>query len=96
MQHPNKSVYLSTETRSRGEFSCQISNLVCFYSASYFNFFLLLISQVGKKGSQRGYFNLISSVTVGPSGEIIVADSRIQVFSAKGDFLEELYPEGKG
>ena len=56
----------------------------------------LWTSQVGKKGSQRGYFNLISSVTVGPSGEIIVADSRIQVFSAKGDFLEELYPEGKG
>ncbi|XP_069683721.1 tripartite motif-containing protein 3-like isoform X1 [Periplaneta americana] len=55
-----------------------------------------ILFQVGKKGSQRGYFNLISSVTVGPSGEIIVADSRIQVFSAKGDFLEELYPEGKG
>ncbi|XP_049778139.1 tripartite motif-containing protein 2-like isoform X1 [Schistocerca cancellata] len=55
-----------------------------------------LLLQVGKKGSQRGYFNLISSVTVGQSGEIIVADSRIQVFSAKGDFMEELYPEGKG
>ncbi|XP_066995573.2 tripartite motif-containing protein 3 isoform X2 [Anabrus simplex] len=55
-----------------------------------------VLFQVGKKGSQKGYFNLISSVTVGPSGEIIVADSRIQVFSAKGDFLEELYPEGKG
>uniref|UniRef100_T1IBP8 Uncharacterized protein n=1 Tax=Rhodnius prolixus TaxID=13249 RepID=T1IBP8_RHOPR len=43
-----------------------------------------------------GCFNLISAVAVGPDGEIIVADSRIQVFSAKGDFLQEIYPEGKG
>ncbi|KAK7870558.1 hypothetical protein R5R35_009071 [Gryllus longicercus] len=55
-----------------------------------------LLFQVGKKGSQKGCFNLISSVTVGPGGEIVVADSRIQVFSAKGDFMEEIYPEGKG
>lgn len=55
-----------------------------------------LLFQVGKKGSQKGCFNLISSVTVGPGGEIVVADSRIQVFSAKGDFLHELFPEGKG
>lgn len=50
------------------------------------------ILQVGKKGT----FNLISAVTVGPTGEIVVADSRIQVFSAKGDFMEVLYDEGKG
>lgn len=55
-----------------------------------------LLFQVGKKGSHKGSFNLISSVTVGPGGEIIVADSRIQVFSAKGDFMEELFIEGKG
>lgn len=48
--------------------------------------------QVGK----RSTFKLITSVTVGPNGEIIVADSRIQVFSAKGDFSEEIYSEGKG
>lgn len=41
-------------------------------------------------------FKLISSVTVGPAGEILIADSRIQVFSAKGDFSEEIYAEGKG
>ncbi|XP_073971373.1 uncharacterized protein isoform X2 [Rhodnius prolixus] len=52
--------------------------------------------QVGSKGCQAGCFNLISAVAVGPDGEIIVADSRIQVFSAKGDFLQEIYPEGKG
>ncbi|CAH0554867.1 unnamed protein product [Brassicogethes aeneus] len=51
-----------------------------------------ILFKVGKKGT----FNLISSVTVGPLGEIVVADSRIQVFSAKGDFMEVLYDEGKG
>ncbi|XP_049823986.1 tripartite motif-containing protein 3-like isoform X2 [Aethina tumida] len=51
-----------------------------------------ILFKVGKKGT----FNIISSVTVGPLGEIVVADSRIQVFSAKGDFMEVLYDEGKG
>ncbi|XP_063236563.1 tripartite motif-containing protein 3-like [Bacillus rossius redtenbacheri] len=55
-----------------------------------------LLFQVGRKGSHRGCFSLISAVTVGPSGEIVVADSRIQVFSAKGDFLQEFFAEGKG
>lgn len=47
---------------------------------------------MGKKGT----FSLISAVTVGSCGEIVVADSRVQLFSAKGDFLEILYDEGKG
>ncbi|KOC65664.1 Tripartite motif-containing protein 2 [Habropoda laboriosa] len=51
-----------------------------------------ILFQVGK----RSTFKLITSVTVGPNGEIVVADSRIQVFSAKGDFSEEIYSEGKG
>ncbi|XP_031349820.1 tripartite motif-containing protein 3-like isoform X3 [Photinus pyralis] len=51
-----------------------------------------MLFQVGKKG----LFNLISSVAVGVTSEIVVADSRIQVFSAKGDFLEVVYDEGKG
>ncbi|KAK0160628.1 hypothetical protein PV328_008017 [Microctonus aethiopoides] len=51
-----------------------------------------ILFQVGKKSM----FKLISSVTVGPAGEILVADSRIQVFSAKGDFSEEICVEGKG
>lgn len=46
-----------------------------------------ILFQVGKKG----IFNFISSVTVGQAGEIIVADTRIQVFSAKGDFVEILH-----
>ncbi|CAG9865330.1 unnamed protein product [Phyllotreta striolata] len=51
-----------------------------------------MLFQVGKKGT----FNLIASVAVGPLGEIIVADSRVQMFSAKGDFMEVIYDEGKG
>ncbi|XP_065155835.1 tripartite motif-containing protein 2-like isoform X4 [Atheta coriaria] len=51
-----------------------------------------ILFQVGKKGT----FSLISSVTVGPLGEIIVADSRIQVFSAKGDPRKVLFEEGQG
>lgn len=51
-----------------------------------------ILFQVGKKGT----FSLISSVTVGPLGEIVVADARVQVFNGKGDFLEVLYDEGKG
>lgn len=51
-----------------------------------------ILFQVGKKG----VFNLISSVAVGPGGEIVVADSKIQVFSAKGDFLRLVYDDGKG
>ncbi|XP_050304391.1 tripartite motif-containing protein 3-like isoform X2 [Anthonomus grandis grandis] len=51
-----------------------------------------ILFQVGKKGT----FALISAVSVGPTGEILVADSRIQMFSAKGDFMEVIYDEGKG
>ncbi|KAL1491893.1 hypothetical protein ABEB36_012415 [Hypothenemus hampei] len=51
-----------------------------------------ILFQVGKKGT----FSMISSVCVSPTGEILVADSRIQMFSAKGDFMEVLYDEGRG
>ncbi|XP_060527863.1 tripartite motif-containing protein 3-like isoform X2 [Cylas formicarius] len=51
-----------------------------------------ILFQVGKKGT----FSLISSVAIGPLGEILVADSRIQMFSAKGDFMEIIYDEGRG
>ncbi|KAL3268863.1 hypothetical protein HHI36_007952 [Cryptolaemus montrouzieri] len=48
--------------------------------------------QVGSKD----IFNSISSVAIGPAGEIIVADSKVQLFSAKGDFLKVIYDGGKG
>ncbi|KAK9718052.1 NHL repeat [Popillia japonica] len=51
-----------------------------------------ILFQVGKKGT----FKLISSVTVGPTGEIIVADTRIRIFSGKGDFIEIVSDETRG
>lgn len=51
-----------------------------------------ILFQVGKKGT----FHQISSIAVGPNSEIVVADSKIQVFSAKGDFMEVIRDEGKG
>ena len=52
-----------------------------------------MVLQVGKKNT----FNLISAVTVGTNGEIIVADTRIQIFSAKGDFMDTVFAdEGRG
>jgi tripartite motif-containing protein 2/3 len=56
----------------------------------------IVLSQVGKKGSQRGQFNLISSVAASPNDDILVADSRIQIFSSDGDFKREIFSEGKG
>ncbi|XP_044754086.1 tripartite motif-containing protein 2-like isoform X2 [Coccinella septempunctata] len=48
--------------------------------------------QVGSKD----VFKSISSVAIGPDGEIVVADSEIKVFSAKGDFLKVVSDGGKG
>ncbi|XP_014210939.1 tripartite motif-containing protein 2-like isoform X2 [Copidosoma floridanum] len=50
-----------------------------------------VLFQVGKKNT----FKLIISVAVGPAGEILVAGSHIQVFSAKGDFSDEINTDAK-
>ena len=55
-----------------------------------------LLRTLGKKGNGRGQFKDISAVTVAPSGDILVADSRIQVFNSAGDFVREIFPQGKG
>ena len=55
-----------------------------------------LLKTIGSRGSGRGQFKDISAVTVAPSGDILVADSRIQVFNSNGDFIREIYPQGKG
>ncbi|KAK6618438.1 hypothetical protein RUM43_013631 [Polyplax serrata] len=55
-----------------------------------------LLFQVGKKGNAKSCFNLISSICVGPNSSIIVADTSIHIFSAKGDLIEEIcQTEGK-
>ena len=46
--------------------------------------------KIGCKGKNKGEFKELSSVCVGPDGEIIVSDTRIIVFSANGEFLREI------
>ena len=55
-----------------------------------------LLRNIGSRGQGRGQFKDISAVTVAPSGDILVADSRIQVFNPAGDFIREIFPQGKG
>ena len=76
-------------------------DLYCRYGANWFSGFeseanFVLSIQVGKKGSQRGQFNLISSVAASPNDDILVADSRIQIFNSDGEFKREIFSEGKG
>ena len=49
-----------------------------------------LKKKIGRKGKNKGEFKELSSVCIGPSGEIIVADTRIIVFSSSGEFLREI------
>ena len=49
-----------------------------------------MINKIGSKGDKAGQFKLISSVTTGKHDEVIVADSRLQVFSRQGKYLQEI------
>ena len=49
-----------------------------------------LKKKIGRKGKNKGEFKELSSVCIGPKGEIIVADTRIVVFSPSGEFLREI------
>ena len=49
-----------------------------------------LKKKIGRKGGKKGDFKEMSSLCIGPAGEIIVADTRIIVFNAAGEFLREL------
>ena len=49
-----------------------------------------LKKKIGRKGTRRGDFKEMSSLCIGEEGEIIVADTRILIFNAAGEFLKEL------
>ncbi len=51
--------------------------------------------RIGSKGKKAGQFKELGGVCLGPAGEVVVADTRILVFSAAGEFLREL-GGGKG
>ncbi|RWS07481.1 tripartite motif-containing protein 2-like protein, partial [Dinothrombium tinctorium] len=51
------------------------------------------IENINNKGVPR--FSVIGAINIGPNNELIVADSRIQIFSSDGKFVREIYPEGK-
>jgi hypothetical protein len=48
-----------------------------------------LKKKIGQKGTRRGDFKEMSSLCINENGEIIVADTRILVFNAAGEFLKE-------
>ena len=51
--------------------------------------------RIGSKGKGAGKFKELGGVCVGPGGEVLVADTRIIIFSAAGEFLREI-GGGKG
>ena len=55
-----------------------------------------LKKKIGRKGKGKGEFKELSSVCIGPAGEIIVADTRIIVFSPSGEFIREVGGVGGG
>jgi len=49
-----------------------------------------LKGKIGKKGKGTGEFKELSSICIGPQGEIIVGDTRVIVFNSNGEFQQEL------
>lgn len=41
------------------------------------------------------FFGVIEALAIGPNDEVIIADSKIQIFSAEGEPLREIFSEGK-
>ena len=51
--------------------------------------------RIGGKGKGPGGFKELGGICLGPGGEVVVADTRVIVFSAQGEFLREM-GGGKG
>ncbi len=49
-----------------------------------------LLNRIGSKGDKPGQFKVISSVYTGANDDILVTDTRIQVFNQNGKFLQEI------
>lgn len=53
------------------------------------------VFRFGRKGNESGCFNLMSSITIGQQDEVVVCDSRIQIFTSNGKFIREIQVGGK-
>lgn len=54
-----------------------------------------LVRQWGQRGPGEGQLGSIAALATDPDGDVIVADSRIQVFSPDGEYLRTIFkPEG--
>jgi len=49
-----------------------------------------LLRTIGSRGTGKGQFKDISALTIAPNGNVLVADSRIQVFKPNGDYVHEI------
>lgn len=54
-----------------------------------------LVRHWGARGSKPGQLGSVAALCTGPENEVVVADSRIQVFSPEGQFLRTIF-ETKG
>ena len=52
----------------------------------------MLINEIGSKGDKQGQFKLITSIYVASNDNILVTDTRLQVFSRGGNYLREIAP----
>lgn len=51
---------------------------------------------IGEKGNKKGQINLITSISIGPADEIIIAGSKLLIFNHKGKFLREICSKTAG
>ncbi|XP_023214211.1 tripartite motif-containing protein 2-like [Centruroides sculpturatus] len=54
------------------------------------------LKMIGEKGNKEGQINLITSITNGPSDEIIISGTKLIIFNNKGMFLREICSKTAG
>ncbi|XP_013773514.1 tripartite motif-containing protein 2-like isoform X1 [Limulus polyphemus] len=83
---------LSLVVNSKGEILIVDNRLKCVFVLDPSGKLLRRI-ELKRKGSRHSKY--VSLIATGPQDEILIADSHIQVFSPGGEFLREIYPEGR-
>ncbi|XP_076318449.1 tripartite motif-containing protein 2-like isoform X3 [Tachypleus tridentatus] len=83
---------LSLAVNSKGEILVVDNNLKCVFVLDPSGKLLRRI-ELKRKGIRHSRF--VSLIATGPQDEILIADSHIHVFSPGGEFLREIYPDGR-